>query len=148
MSRGAGGTGGGVGQFLLGFVMMSGGFYMLLNAIRVTSSYGMGHSLYRMNAMGGFNITGGMVMIPFIFGVGILFYNGKNMIGWLLTLGSLTAMIFGVISSINFSMRSMSAFDLIVIFILAFGGLGLFLRSMHDYDRDAIDDRPRRRRGR
>lgn len=69
-------------------------------------------------------------MIPFIFGVAIIFYNTKNLIGWLLAGGALTALIFGVISSIHFSLRSMTAFDLIVILTLSMGGLGLFLRSL------------------
>lgn len=129
--KGAGGTSGGIGHFFLGFVMMCGGFYMLLDAITVRSAFGMGYRLY---SFGSFGLTSGMVMIPFIFGVGMIFFNGRNVIGWLLTLGSTTALIFGVISSIHFSMRSMSSFDLIVILVLSFGGLGLFLRSLKTLD--------------
>lgn len=125
--KGAGGTSGGIGQFFIGLIMMCGGFYMLLNAIKVTSSFGFNHHLYQL---GGFGLTSGMVMIPFIFGVGLMFYNGRNPLGWLLTFGSLVALIFGVISSINFRFATMSAFDLIVILVLSVGGLGLFLRSL------------------
>ncbi|GGP52615.1 hypothetical protein [Shewanella saliphila] len=131
--KGAGGTSGGIGQFFIGLVMMCGGFYMLLNAIKITSSFGLGSHLYHF---GGFSLTSGMVMIPFIFGVGMMFYNAKNPFGWLLTFGSLVALIFGVISSINFRFSYMSAFDLIVILVLSIGGLGLFLRSLK-----AIDNR-------
>ena len=126
--RGAGGTDGGLISFLVGFIMMCTGFYMLLNAIVVRSHFNFGHSLY---SVGGFGITTGMILIPFIFGIGMIFFNSKNYIGWLLTIASIAALIFGVISSINFSMRHMSAFDLIVILVLAFGGLGLFLRSLY-----------------
>jgi len=112
--KGAGGTSGGLAHFVIGLIMMCGGFYMLLNAITVTSSFGMGMRLYGVSAMGGsFNITSGMVMIPFMFGIGLIFYNGKNILGWVLTLGSVTALIFGVISSVRFSMRTMTSFDLI-----------------------------------
>ncbi|GGB61192.1 hypothetical protein K8B83_19155 [Shewanella inventionis] len=131
--KGAGGTSGGIGQFFIGLAMMCGGFYMLLNAIKVTSSFGLGSHLYQF---GGFGLTSGMVMIPFIFGVGMMFYNAKNPFGWLLTFGALIALIFGVISSINFRFTYMSAFDLIVILVLSIGGLGLFLRSLK-----AIDNR-------
>jgi hypothetical protein len=127
MMKGAGGTSGGMGQFFIGLVMICGGFYMLLNAIKVTSSFGFSRHLYQL---GGFGLTSGMVMIPFMFGVGIMFYNGKNILGWLLTFGSLVALIFGVISSIHFRFSYMSAFDLIVILVLSVGGLGLFLRSL------------------
>ncbi|MDO7085708.1 hypothetical protein WNY51_07045 [Pseudocolwellia sp. AS88] len=134
--KGAGGTSGGLGHFFIGLVMMCGGFYMLLNAIKVTSSFGMGMGLYRFSAGGsGFSITSGMIMIPFIFGVGLIFYNSRNILGWILTIGSISGLIFGVISSIRFSFRSMSSFDLIVILVLAVGGLGLFLRSLKALDK-------------
>lgn len=132
--NGAGGSSGGIGQFLIGFVMMCGGFYMLLNAISVTSNFAFSARLYGFSAMGNqFGITGGMIMIPFILGVGITFYNSKNILGWLLSLGSITALIFGVISSVRFTLKTMSAFELIVILVLAVGGLGLLLRSLKDY---------------
>ena len=126
--NGAGGSSGGIGQFFIGLVMMCGGFYMLLNAINVTSGFALHTRLYSFS--GGYGVTGGMVLIPFIFGIGIIFFNAKNFIGWLLTLGSITALIFGVISTIRFSMRTMTAFELIVILVLAIGGLGLLLRSL------------------
>ncbi|MDO8331265.1 MAG: hypothetical protein Q7T36_12420 [Fluviicoccus sp.] len=132
MMRGAGGTQGGAGEFLLGLVMMCGGFYMLLSAIVVSSGFGMGYGLYRFSGWGGgmFTITTGMIMIPFMIGVGLVFYQGKSILGWCMAIGSLAAMIMGVISSIHFSFRSMNAFELIVILVLSIGGLGLFLRSL------------------
>lgn len=138
--KGAGGTSGGLGQFFIGLIMMCGGFYMLLNAITVTSSFGMGMRLYGFSAMGGnYNITSGMIMIPFIFGVGLIFYNSKNILGWILSIGAITGLIFGVISSIRFSFRTMTSFDLIVILVLAVGGLGLFLRSLKALDEKLPD---------
>ncbi len=135
--RGAGGTDGGVGQFLMGLVMMCGGFYLLLNAITVTSGFGMGMRMYGFSAMGGsYSITSGMIMIPFMCGVGIVFYNSRNFIGWLLAIGSIVALVFGVIASIRFSFRAMSAFDLIVILVLSVGGIGLFLRSLREVTSD------------
>ncbi len=130
--RGAGGTDGGQTLFLVGLVMMCGGFYLLLNAIVVRSGFGLGYGLYSLR---GFNITSGMVMIPFIFGVCMIFYNAKNLLGWILAAGSLIALIFGVIASVNFTFRAMTAFDLIVIFVLCFGGLGLFLRSLKQFSK-------------
>ncbi|MCG9721184.1 hypothetical protein [Shewanella sp. Isolate7] len=129
--RGAGGSSGGIGLFLVGLVMMCGGFYLLLNAISVTSNFSLGYRLYNVGGMG---ITGGTILIPLIFGIGITFYNAKNLLGWLLTLGSLTALIFGVLASVRFNLRTMTTFDLLVILVLAVGGLGLFLRSLKAID--------------
>lgn len=133
--NGAGGTSGGIGHFFIGLIMMCTGFYLLLNSISVTSNFGAGMRLYSMSGYGmNYAVTSGMIMIPFIFGIGFVFYNSKNWIGWLLTIGSISSLIFGVISSIRFSFVRMSAFDLIVILVLAIGGLGLFLRSLKTSD--------------
>ena len=115
--KGAGGNSGGIGQFFIGFVMMCGGFYLLLNSINVSSNFALTSRLYGSSMFGSqFSITGGIIMIPFMFGVGFLFFNSRNIIGWLLTIGSITALIFGVIMSIRFSMKPMTAFELISIF--------------------------------
>lgn len=136
MGRGAGGTNGGVGRFLIGFFMMCGGFYLLLQSITVSSALGFGLPLYG-GSLGGhtFAITTGMVMVPFIFGTGIIFYNAKNPLGWVLALGALAAMVYGVIASTRFSLRSMTAFELITILVLCFGGIGLFLSSFRDFEK-------------
>jgi hypothetical protein len=130
--NGAGGSSGGIGQFFIGVIMMCGGFYMLLNAITVSSNFGLSARLFGYG--NNFGVTGGMIMIPFIFGIGLVFFNSKNILGWLLTLGSITALIFGVISSVRFNLRTMTTFELIVILVLAVGGLGLFLRSLKKID--------------
>ncbi|NRA53515.1 MAG: hypothetical protein HRU23_05170 [Gammaproteobacteria bacterium] len=135
MSKGAGGTSGGIGQFFIGLIMLCSGFYLLLSAITVRSGFGMGSHLYGFSMLGSrVGITTGMVMVPFIFGIGLIFYNSKNYLGWILTIGSISAMLFGVITSISFHMRTMSAFELITILVLAVGGLGLFLRSLKTLD--------------
>ena len=130
--NGAGGSSGGIGQFFIGVIMMCGGFYLLLNAITVSSNFGLSSRLFGFG--NNFGVTGGMIMIPFIFGIGLVFFNAKNILGWLLTLGSITALIFGVISSVRFNLRTMTTFELIVILVLAVGGLGLFLRSLKKID--------------
>jgi len=59
--------------------------------------------------------------------------------GWLLSAGSLIALVFGVISSVNFTLRGMTAFDLLVILVLVFGGLGLFVKSLGEIRNAKID---------
>jgi hypothetical protein len=133
--KGAGGTSGGIGHFFIGLIMMCIGFYLLLNSIVVTSSFGMGARLYHFSNYGmNYAVTSGTIMFPFMFGVAIIFYNSKNLLGWVLTVGSIAALIFGVIASINFRFVTMSAFDLISILVLSMGGLGLFLRSLKSAD--------------
>lgn len=129
--KGAGGTEGGLRDFFIGLTMMGVGFYMLLSKIVVSSSFGMGHRLYSYKAAGmNMGLTTGMIFIPMIIGIGMIFYNAKSIWGWALSGISLAAMIFGVISSTTIRLQSMSSFDLIVILVLSFGGVGIFLRSL------------------
>ncbi|MDC0012613.1 hypothetical protein OAE29_05060 [Octadecabacter sp.] len=125
--RGAGGTRGGEGNFFIGIVMIIAVGYLLLRGIMVRPQVGLGNAMY---SIGGFPVTTGLVLVPFAFGVGMIFYNSRNWIGWLLAGGSVVALVVGVIASINFTLVRMSAFDLLVIIILLVGGIGLFLRSL------------------
>lgn len=128
---GAGGTSGGIGRFLLGLVMMIAGGYLFLNSIHVDNHFGMGTRLF---GIGGFNMTSGMVLIPFIFGIGLIFYNSKNVLGWGLAISSLIMLTFGVISSIYFRFDRMTAFDLLMIIALFSGGVGLFVSSLRNLE--------------
>jgi len=126
MKRGAGGTNGGELSFLLGLVMMIGGGYLLLNSIIVRPNFGL-----VMRAFGNsVPVTSGMILIVFMFGVGFIFYDRDKWIGWILAVGSVIALVFGVIASTTLQFANMSVFDLLVIFVLLFGGAGLFLRSL------------------
>ncbi len=127
MYRGAGGNSGGEGSFFIGLIMMIAGGYLFLRSIHVDHYLSMGHRAF---SIGNFQVTNGMVLIPFIFGIGMIFYNSQNKVGWFLTLASIIALAFGIIASINFSLQGMSAFDLLTMIILFVGGLGLFLRSL------------------
>ncbi|MBD3308912.1 hypothetical protein GF339_21050 [candidate division KSB3 bacterium] len=129
--EGAGGTHGGIGRFFLGLIMIVAGGYLFLNAIRVTQHF---HLRYTIYSFGSVRLTSGMVLIPLIFGIGFIFYNYKNVFGWVLTGASLVMLGFGIISSIQFRLQNMSAFELIMILVLLIGGIGLFLSSFRTYD--------------
>jgi drug/metabolite transporter (DMT)-like permease len=132
--NGAGGTKGGVGQFLIGFIMMVAGGYLFLDAVHVVNQFSLGRGLFMMS---NFQVTGGMVLVPFVFGIGMIFYNSKNYLGWFLALASMTMLFFGVITSIDFRLRTMSAFELLTILVLFVGGIGLFLNSLKNFETKA-----------
>lgn len=125
--QGAGGTSGGSGRFFLGLIMMCSGFYLLLSSVVVSSSFGLGARLFGIGAVG---ITGGIILVPLVLGIGMIFYNARSYVGWLVAVTSFFALVFGVIASVSLDVRTMSAFHLITILVLAFGGLGLFLGSL------------------
>ncbi len=116
-----------LGNFFIGLIMMIAGGYLFLDAIQVTHQFSWGSSLFNV---GGMSMTPGLVLVPFLFGIGLIFYNPDNDIGWLLVIATLIMLAVGVISSIHFRLRPMSALELMMILGLGIGGLGLFLSSM------------------
>ncbi len=128
--RGAGGTPGGSLAFFIGLIMATAGGYLLLDNIVVANTWGFGAPLYRLSYGGGWNVTGGGLLIPFMFGIGWIFYNARSVWGWVIAGGSLAAIIFGVIINLSITMRTMSLLNLIIILVLMVGGLGLFASSL------------------
>lgn len=126
--RGAGGSDGGVGRFIIGLVMFIAGGYIFLESVQVHSGMHWGGGA--MFNVGGFGVTSGMILVPFILGVGIIFYNSRNPIGWLLSGGALVALTFGLITSVQFRFQHMSLFSLLTIIVLLVGGAGLLLSSL------------------
>lgn len=132
--RGAGGSDGGIGRFLIGTVMLISGGYLLLTSIRVDSGWGVGGVMYDV---GGYGVGGGTILLPFVLGIGMIFYNGKNPIGWLLGIGSVIALIVGVIANVQFRFANMTLFSLLTILILTVGGIGLLLSSLRGLSEQA-----------
>jgi hypothetical protein len=118
--RGAGGTPGGVGQFFIGLTMAVVGVYLLLNQVQVTTSF------WNFGRFGGFGPT----LLPLLVGVGFLFYNGKSVIGWLLTALGLAIILAGVLMNLDIYFRQTTLFNTIVMLGLLFGGIGLIARSL------------------
>jgi len=116
----AGGTPGGLGEFLIGCAMTCVGGYLLSNQVSVVGSY---WNLWGTNSFG-------ITLIPMLFGVGILFWSGRSIIGWVLTLGGALFILSGVIANMQIYFRPTSLFNTLVMLILLVGGLGLIARAL------------------
>ena len=118
-----GGTPGGLGDFVIGFIMICVGGYLLTNQVSVAGSY---WNFYGTN-------TFGITLIPMLFGVGILFWSGRSVIGWLLTAAGALFILAGVIANLHIYFQPTSLFNTIVMLILVVGGLGLIGRAMRPH---------------
>lgn len=118
--RGAGGTPGGVGQFLLGFAMTVAGGYLLTNQVTVSGgSWSLwGHSSF------------GLALLPLLVGIGLLFWNGRSIAGWLLLVAGLVIVLAGVIVNLQVYFQPTSLFNTILMLALLAGGIGLAVRAL------------------
>jgi predicted membrane channel-forming protein YqfA (hemolysin III family) len=122
-TRGAGGTSGGVGEFLLGLGMSAAGAYLLTQRVTVTSGY---WTLWGYNAFG-------LSLLPLLFGVGLLFFNGRSVAGWLLTFVGVVVILAGIIANLGVYFQPTSLFNTLVMLVLLAGGLGLVARSLRPH---------------
>jgi len=118
--RGAGGTPGGLGEFFAGLAMAIGGGYLLLQQVTVSSGY---WQLWGYNAFG-------LSLIPLLIGIGLLFFDGKSKLGWLLTAGGALIILLGIITNLTIFFRPTSLFNTLIMLALLAGGIGLVARSL------------------
>jgi len=117
---GAGGTPGGMGQFFAGFIMAGVGAYLLLNQVQVTTSW---WHFWGTN-------TFGLSLLPMLIGIGILFFNGKSVAGWILALLGFAIIIAGILMNMDIYFRQTSLYNTLVMLVLLAGGFGLIVRSL------------------
>jgi hypothetical protein len=117
--RSPGGTPGGLGQFLIGLAMAVAGGYLITTHVTVSSGSWTvwGHSAF------------GLSLVPFIFGVAILFFNGRSILGWLLLFAGVVVILTGIIMNLQIYFQSTNLYELLVMLVLLFGGIGLLARS-------------------
>lgn len=115
-----GGTPGGIGHFLLGLAMACIGGYLLCNQVMVVGAY---WNWYGTN-------TFGITLLPMLFGIGILFFNGRSLAGWLLTIAGALFILAGVIANMHIYFQPATLFHTLVMLVLLVGGIGLIARAM------------------
>jgi uncharacterized protein len=121
--KGAGGTQGGVGQFLVGLLMAVGGAYLLTNQVSVSSGF-----------WGWFGPhTFGLTLLPLVFGIGLLFFDGASRAGWLLTAAGAVIILLGILMNLRIYFEPTSLFNTLTMLVLLAGGLGLVARSLKPY---------------
>jgi hypothetical protein len=120
--RNVGGTPGGTKTFLVGLIMAIAGGYLLLNQVTVHGGY--------WYWAGAYGRSFGLTLIPLLFGIGILFFNGKSIIGWVLTGGGALLILVGIIANMDINFRQTSLFNTLLILVLLVGGIGLIVRSV------------------
>jgi hypothetical protein len=121
--RNVGGTRGGIGEFLIGLALLIAGGYLFLDNVVVSGNF---WSLFGFSGFSSF----GLMLIPFFIGVALLFFSGRSIVGWLLTGGSLVAIVVGVISQLHVFFKPTSLLNTLGMFVLMAAGVGLLVRSL------------------
>jgi hypothetical protein len=127
--EGAGGILGGVGEFFIGVLVAGIGFYLLFSHVQVHSSY------WHFFGMGSVGRSFGISLIPLLFGVGMLFVNGKSVLGWFLAVGGLLFILAGILMNLDIHFVGTSLMNTLIMLILIAAGLGLIVRGLRPHKR-------------
>ena len=121
--RGAGGTSGGLAEFLIGLAMTVAGAYLLMTRVIVTSGF---WNIWGYNSFG-------LSLLPLIVSVGMLFFNGKSIIGWILLFIGIIIIFSAIIMNLQIYFQPTNLSNTIIMLVLLAGGIGLIARSLRSH---------------
>ncbi|HWO21851.1 MAG TPA: hypothetical protein VNO30_23940 [Kofleriaceae bacterium] len=124
-----GGTPGGTRTFLLGLVMLITGGYLLFDHVQV------GGGFWHWNAFGGRGTSFGITLLPLLFGIGILFVNGRSFVGRFLTGAGALLILVGIIANLDIRFQQTTLVHTLIMLVLIVGGIGLIARSAMPMER-------------
>ncbi len=129
-----GGTDGGTKLFFGGIILLIIGLYLFLDSVQVTSGqYGLFSGMIGGGRQGFETGSMGIVFVPFIIGVGGLFYSARSRWAWLLSGAGLVIIIVEILSRIRFVMHIKTSHLMIMLVMMA-AGAGLMARGLLSED--------------
>jgi hypothetical protein len=133
--------------FLLGGVLLSMGAFLFFNQVMVSSQpIGLGRGLRFGQGFGrswggfgmpqGLGNSFGLLLIPLVIGVCLLFALRNQRWGWFLVLASVAALAVGVLQTLMMRFQPTTLWNLLTMMALIGSGGGLMFRSLRGYDGD------------
>ena len=117
--------------FFVGLLMLGGGLFMIFQNIEVTSSWGYGGHIF---SFGGFHLANGLIMLPIIIGIGMLFLMERKIFGWVVLSIGIVIVLLSVMMTTHLHWVRSNAFTFIVMFGLTAAGGALVLKELFRKD--------------
>lgn len=112
-------------RFFIGLLMLGGGLFMILQNINVTSNWG-GYFFH----IGSFHLANGMIMLPAIVGIAMLFLMDRKIFGWIVLSIGIVIILLSVLLTTHLQWRTTNAYIFIIMFGLTAAGGGLVIREL------------------
>ena len=126
-----GGTEGGTPSFLMGggAILLAVGLYLLLDSVRVVSGdFGAISGMMPRRGGVGETTSMGIVFVPFLIGVGVLFFDAEKRWAWVLSGMGLLVLVIEILSRIRFRMDT-KVTHLLLILVMIAAGAGLLAKA-------------------
>ena len=118
-------------KFFVGLLMLAGGLLMIFQNISVTSSWGNGGYFF---SLGRFNFSNGLIMLPLIIGIGMLFTMKKKLVGWIVLAIGVVIVLLSVLLTTSIHWRTTNGYVFVIMFGLVAAGAGFVLRELFRKD--------------
>ena len=79
----------------------------------------------------------GLSLFPLLIGIGVLFYNGRSVPGWLLTSAGGLIILVGIVANLSIYFQPTSLFDTLMMLGALASGVGLVARSLRTIETPA-----------
>ncbi len=119
-------SGGSLKNFFIGLLMLGAGLFMIFQNITVSSGFGGGYFF----GFGSFHIPNGMIMLPLIVGIAMLFVMEKKIFGLIVSSIGVLVILLTVLLTTHIYWRSTSAYIFIIMFSLVAVGGALVLKEL------------------
>lgn len=110
-------------QFLAGIIMLGVGLYWFMSSVQVTTGFGS-------FMIGSFHVGTGLVIVPFLVGVVMLFYNFKSVLAKGITIVGIVIIIASIIMNTHFYFTSRNLYEYLLMLVFIFGGGTMTLKIL------------------
>ncbi len=118
-------------MFFVGLLLFGGGVFMILQNIVVKSTVGGGGYFYHIGSWG---VPNGLIMLPVLIGVIMLFAMDKKIFGWIVFVLGILFILLTILMTVRISWRTSSAYAFLIMFGMAAAGGGMLMRVLFRKD--------------
>lgn len=109
--------------FLIGLALSGMGLFLVFqNTVMFTN--------FSLMDLLGFNPPFGIVLLPLIIGIGVLFFNEKSPIGWILVILGLATIILGIIMGLKIFFKPVTLYEGLLMFGFIAAGIGMMAKAL------------------
>ena len=109
--------------FFVGVLIFGLGAFLIFQNTTVSSSFGLSRMI-------GFDPPFGLVLLPLIIGIIVLFFNEKSVLGWLLVIFGVLIILLGILMGLQITFRRTTLFIAILMYGMTAAGIGITLKGL------------------
>lgn len=110
--------------FFVGIIIFGLGTFLIFQNTTISSSFGLSRMI-------GFNPPFGLVLLPLIIGIIMLFFSEKSVFGWILVVFGVLIILLGILMGLEITFRRTTLFIAILMYGMTAAGIGVTLKGLY-----------------